>query len=429
MPKLGEYQFLLDIVAFLYPDEASARAGRDAGGTGFFVTIPSATYPEHYHHAYAVTNHHVALGARGKRPCPVVRVNKLSGPPEVFPFDDTEWQFIGGGPDVAVVPITLNLNQLKVSAIAAASFFLTAAEIAEHEINAAEDVFMLGRFIDYDGIEENLPSMRFGNISMMAAKVQQTTGYSGNSYVVDMHSRTGFSGSPVFVYRTAGSIFAKPNRIMGGGHFMKLLGILWGQFPEEWDLKDRGHAQSATVPVLDGKTIKGMSGMSLVCPAAEIWRVLNMPDLKKHREQVDASLHQHFAAAAGTQSAAPPARRREPPLTERISTLYQPRHCESLEQKISPSLSEDRTYRAKHGTTAKMTTSNPVALAALSEGAFLLLVGNLPTTFPTASRFLAPSASRPCRRRGPYVWATNVPCRACPAAPSPPHALSAVHRS
>jgi len=185
MPKLGEYQFLLDIVAFLYPDEASARAGRDAGGTGFFVTIPSATYPEHYHHAYAVTNHHVALGARGKRPCPVVRVNKLSGPPEVFPFDDTEWQFMGGGPDVAVVPITLNPNQLKVSAIAAASFFLTAAEIAEHEINAAEDVFMLGRFIDYDGIEENLPSMRFGNISMMAAKVQQPTGYSGNSYVVE----------------------------------------------------------------------------------------------------------------------------------------------------------------------------------------------------------------------------------------------------
>ena len=54
MPKLGEYQYLLDVVFFLYPDEDSARQGKKAGGTGFFVAIASETYPDHYHHAYAV---------------------------------------------------------------------------------------------------------------------------------------------------------------------------------------------------------------------------------------------------------------------------------------------------------------------------------------------------------------------------------------
>ena len=94
------------------------------------------------------------------------------------------------------------------------SWFLTDKDIEDAEINAGEDVFMLGRFIDYDGVEANVPSMRFGNLSMMEAHVPQPTpsGFSGASYVVDMHSRTGYSGSPVYIYRTIGSLFA------GKGH-------------------------------------------------------------------------------------------------------------------------------------------------------------------------------------------------------------------
>jgi hypothetical protein len=61
MPQLGHYRYLPDIVFFLYPDEDFATRGVKAGGTGFFVTVPSETYPEQYHHVYAVTNWHVAV--------------------------------------------------------------------------------------------------------------------------------------------------------------------------------------------------------------------------------------------------------------------------------------------------------------------------------------------------------------------------------
>ena len=298
MPKLGEYQYLLDIVFFLYPDKASAQAGKNAGGTGFFVSIPSGTYPLQYHHLYAVTNWHVAVDGS-----PVIRVNSKSGPPEIFEFEPHEWSFKPNFHDIAVIPVNLVANKHRAEAITASSFLLTDHEIKELEINAAEDVFMLGRFLDYDGVEENCPSMRFGNISMMAAKVRQPNGFSGSSLVVDMHSRTGFSGSPVFVYRTAGSLFSKPTVIMSGGHFMKLLGILWGQFPEEWDLRDKKKKQSAQPPVLDGKSVKGWSGMSLVSPASAIQEVLDLPHLKKQRDDLDVRLHTAFGNAPVGQSA------------------------------------------------------------------------------------------------------------------------------
>lgn len=284
MPKLGEYQYLLDTVFFLYPSVEDAKTGKKAGGTGFFVAVPSEKYPDHFHHLYAVTNWHVALGTAESAPCPVIRVNAKNGAPKIYEFDPAEWHFIGGGPDLAILPLSLNANDIKAEALIAESFCLTKADITNLQINAGEDAFMLGRFIDYDGIEENCPSMRFGNISMMAVKQMQPTGYSGNSFVVDMHSRTGFSGSPVFIYRTGGSIFAKPQSIVGGGHTLKLLGVLWGQYPEEWELRD-GPKALAAMPLLTGKTIRGMSGMSLVCPAEHILEMLNMPIIKQMREQ------------------------------------------------------------------------------------------------------------------------------------------------
>src|SRR3712207_7995101 len=45
------------------------------------------------------------------------------------------------------------------------------------------------------------------------------------------------SGSPVFLYRTPGSIFANTGVLLGGGRTMFLLGVLWGQFSERWAIK------------------------------------------------------------------------------------------------------------------------------------------------------------------------------------------------
>ena len=51
---------------------------------------------------------------------------------------------------------------------------------------------------------------------------------------------------------------------MSGGHFMKLLGLLWAQFPEEWDIKNK-----QTLKISPSDKVIGWSGMSLVVPAWE----------------------------------------------------------------------------------------------------------------------------------------------------------------
>ena len=184
--------------------------GKKSGGTGFLVAIPSKRWPQQIHHIHGVTNWHVAV--HGAPPAPVIRVNRLSGAPEVFELDPSEWIFKPGSYDVAISPpLDLRPGLHKVEAVDI-SVFLTPEVAAKQEINAADDVFMVGRFVDYDGVEANSPAFRFGHISIIDARVKQETGYAGRSIVVDMHSRSGFSGSPVFVFRTAGSMFFEGKR-------------------------------------------------------------------------------------------------------------------------------------------------------------------------------------------------------------------------
>ena len=110
--------------------------------------------------------------------------------------------------------------------------------------------------------------------------------------MIDAHCRTGFSGSPVFVFRTLGSHFLETQPegaiLKGGGHLIKLLGILWGQFPEMWELKElregkTPQAQSSSL-ITDGKYVEGMSGMSCVIPSSFIRElVINDPTLRSMR--------------------------------------------------------------------------------------------------------------------------------------------------
>jgi hypothetical protein len=291
MPKLGEYKWLLDSVFFVYETKEHARKGVKAGGTGFLVALPSRHWPDHYHHIYAITNWHNAC----RDGASVIRINKHDGPPEILDIDPSEWHFIPGakgGHDIAVIVVNeyLRPDVHKVQALGP-NFFLNQEEILQLEVGPADDVFMVGRFVDYDGVEANQPALRFGHISIFEAPIRQVNGCNRPSHVIDMHSRSGYSGSPVFVYRTAGSMFFKGNTFLGGGHTLKLLGIHWGQFPEEWELK-RGGMQPKTehLLIVEGEYVKGLSGMTCVSPAYAIMEVLNLPVLQNQRDQIESAL-------------------------------------------------------------------------------------------------------------------------------------------
>lgn len=288
MPKLGEYSWLPETVCFLYRSAEDARAGVGAGATAFFAGLPSDRWPETHHHIYAITNWHVACRGGSS----VIRVNGQGRSPTILETDPSEWHFLPGpqGYDIAVYPLgdRLTPDHHKISVLNLPSFFLTDDEIMKKEIGVAEDVFMIGRFIDYDGHEVNEPALRFGNISIMRAPIEQPNGCKRPSYVLDMHSRTGYSGSPVFIYRTTGSGFAKPKGFFTG-HMLKLLGIHWGQFPELWEIEGgptiRTEAESL---IVEGSYVKGLSGMTCVCPSSAIMETLKMPSLKKMREEQEA---------------------------------------------------------------------------------------------------------------------------------------------
>jgi len=279
MPQLGQYQWMLDLPFFLYPTKEDAAKGTKFGGTGFLIGVPFKNHPDTLHHIYGATNAHVALGAGRSG---VLRFNTVTGSTELFETTEDDWHTIPGLYDIALMPInflkpeTHKVQPLMLSPDYPQSFYLGPDEIEKYEINAGDDVFMVGRFVDNDGSETNQPSLRFGNISILSANVTHPLGYTGRSIILDMRSRSGYSGSPVFVYRTHGSIFAKDQSIIAGGHLMKLLGIHWWQYPERWQV--------------EGNSVISPSGMTAIHSTSAIWEVLNIPELRRQRQQLESSV-------------------------------------------------------------------------------------------------------------------------------------------
>jgi hypothetical protein len=317
MPKIP--QGVVDTAFYLYETRADAKSGRNPQGTGFLFSIPVQGGELAEWHVYGVANWHVAVQedkAGCVRPAPVIRLNRQDGKVQVVNLSPKDWHFIEGGPDVAVAPLELDFDNYRVNMVSALfNFIATQDDIDARNIGVGEDVFMIGLFVDHGGIERNAPSARFGNISMLPSKdapIEQQTGYMGECFILDMHSRTGFSGSPVFVYRTFGSdltkslaqqarVVATPSRMsrtpfqfsieatdedLFGGALFKFLGIHFGQFPEDYEIQS-----GKSVPegrkrhlVREGDRVIGMSGMTTVIPAWEILRVLNLPELARMRD-------------------------------------------------------------------------------------------------------------------------------------------------
>jgi hypothetical protein len=320
MPRIPEN--VINGVFYLYWSKEDALAGINPGGTGFIVRYQGASdrtgriYDSGLgFHYYGVTNWHVAC-----RGFSTIRVNTKDGGTDIIELDPAEWHFIPGKYDVAVVPLSLDANIHDVSSVGSGEFAQEEYPGSPVSIGVGDDVFMIGLFVDHGGTTTNVPSARFGNISMLPnpkATIKQPTEYLGESYVVDMHSRTGFSGSPVYVYRTFGSNLDRAgvrfdelridqfrNYRPGSGRspfgerlsghivsqqMFQLLGIHWGQFPEKWELRDKSKlAESRRDLIVEGGYVEGMSGMTCVIPAWHIIEVLQLPVLQKlRRPEID----------------------------------------------------------------------------------------------------------------------------------------------
>lgn len=273
MPRID--QTITHAVFFLYASKEEAARGRNAHGTGFVASIP--VYGEPHFFYYGVTNKHVIQSGA------VVRLNTNTGV-EIFDLDPADWQ-IDPDNDIAVVRLLVDGGARRLGAISITAFL----DKKYPDVGLGDDVFMIGLFVDSQNKDSNSPVARFGSVSMLAtesAPIDNGLGQRYESYVVDMHSRGGFSGSPVFVYQTIGSDLTRgffgidvtiefggmANGIPGFGepaklhtrNSLKLLGIHWGQFPEQWEAIAEDGRKSR---------VRGVSGMTCVAPA---WSIAGM---------------------------------------------------------------------------------------------------------------------------------------------------------
>ena len=276
MPRIPDV--VLHSVFFLYPpDFKAATEGKRTGGCGFIVTMKSERTGKNV--AYGVTARHVVIDEGNS----FARINrKGDASPEVFDFDSSDWTAHPEGYDLAAIQLDIDPDVHAVSAVPMEEF---AQHAQSFNKGLGDDVFMVGRFVDHDGADRNSPSVRFGNIAVMPTLMEQQRGRMLESYIIDMRSRTGYSGSPVFIYRAPGADFDSARRrggnFDGGPGFLHLLGVHWAQFPE-WQ---RVFAQQSDAAL--GRAPSGWaeapSAMTCVVPAERLLELLRTPKFATFR--------------------------------------------------------------------------------------------------------------------------------------------------
>jgi hypothetical protein len=217
----------LDCVIYLYPSEVDADNGERAGGSGFLVGVPTQGLRQNGWFMYAVSNKHVIQNAT------TLRLNTCDGKKTIMPTVRSSWLTHPDGDDLAVCPLSFDSRDYKFNHVPRATF-LSKDVIKNFNIGPGDDVFMVGRFINHEGRQLNLPTVRFGNIAQMPWEtIKQDDGFEQESFLVEVRSIGGYSGSPIFAFIPVASErpglkdWGKPENILRA-HGPWLLGIDWG---------------------------------------------------------------------------------------------------------------------------------------------------------------------------------------------------------
>jgi hypothetical protein len=250
-----------------------------------------------------VTNWHVVL----KATTPVIRMNRKDGGVECFPTELTDWTRHPDGDDVAVLQIAPEVDRMRFISIST-NIFLTHDVVSHEDIGIGDDVFMIGRFISHEGRQQNAPAVRFGNIAMMATEsIVSEYGICQESFLVEVRSLPGYSGSAVFLYfstpmndmsrvrfgatmnvsnpstdlRVLGELAMK--QLLPKGPY--LLGIDWCHLNNEIRVRDKQGKE-----LEDGWIVRENTGMAGVIPAWKIQELLSCEELSERRKAGDEYL-------------------------------------------------------------------------------------------------------------------------------------------
>jgi hypothetical protein len=297
-------------VFFLYGINPETGKRYGPNGSGFLIGVPFKTHWWYRSHIYAITCQHVA--PRGHS---IIRINTNDSASRFIDVHPDDWQWIPGHDDVAAVDITERIDLEKDNVSLIPSQLLVTRKFATYEeLEIGEDGFMLGLFAEVPGRVRNLVAARFGNVSLLAddeTPIKQPNENLRPSHIFDMRSRPGFSGSPVFIYRTpAGDLRSATERgrdktfrrdawrdhNLGStspfedlethqNTFLMLLGLHAGQYHDTVKAKKvkRAHAENDDI-MRDGDQMRIPNSMAIVVPSWEIWTLLDQPFFEEQRK-------------------------------------------------------------------------------------------------------------------------------------------------
>ena len=289
MPRVPD--FLINNVVYLYRDRLEADTGAEIGGSGFLLGMNSATGTGS--HCYVVTCRHVVLAGST-----VVRLNLKHGSSgyektSCLEFTQEDW-VCHPEHDLAICPLPHDADILEYSqGFLGYEHILTKEQCVAQYIGPGDDLLYIGRFMNHAGRYQNMPSVRFGNISMNPSEEEPIewddtdTGVHRKqvAYLVEARSRSGYSGSPVFFINEHNK--SNP-RLLNVMFELRLLGIDFAHIPELVTLRDpRGYLNGSRWQV------EIHAGMMGVIPS---WYLLDFlhtsPRLIEQRRRDD----EHYAA-------------------------------------------------------------------------------------------------------------------------------------
>lgn len=273
----------LKCVVYIYPSEEEACSSRDKrmGASGFIVTRPCPVHKGHVF-AYLVTNRHVIIEfEKNLAEAVFVRINLSNGESDLVSVSLDSW--VHYKDDISACRLKLGYpSEYQIIGIGEKNF-LCEKEVENLEIGIGDEAFLIGRHSGHEGRLINTPVARFGCISMMpldpVSHPDPNIAYQ-ESFLVEIKSLSGFSGSPVFVHIPKGSI--RP--FDGGlGEMVdrlppKLLGINWGHLSENYSILEGG--------IPSGKSVSINTGMAVVVPAWKLKKLI-------HHETFNTEIAQH----------------------------------------------------------------------------------------------------------------------------------------
>lgn len=276
MPLIPD-PFLHSII-YLYPSVDGARQGDRAGASGFLTAIPYAAEPE-LSHVYAVTNAHAIEGG-----ATVIRLNTHGDAFEVLPLGRENWIYHPDGDDIAVAALA-GLADFKFNTVSPKLFIREGAGWW----GVGDEVFFPGRFVDHEGNQRNSPVVRFGNVAMKEVvrvlQEKRDPRRHQQSLLVEARSISGFSGSPVFVWRSSTFVTGGSELVISPvvSSHVALLGVAWGHHDRMAAVVDREGN-----PVDPEWSVATNSGLMFVVPAWKVADVIEQSELAEGRVQREA---------------------------------------------------------------------------------------------------------------------------------------------